>query len=58
MKDLQNELSAVLAKAFEAAGYEVECVVEGLGQLPAIRDLIVQHCFEAMSEAGIEVNFG
>ena len=43
---------------FEGAGYEVECVVEGLGQLPGIRDLIVQHCFEAMSEAGIEVNFG
>ena len=48
----------VLRRQFEREGYEVVCVVEGLGQLPAIRDLIVQHCFEAMSEAGIEVNFG
>ena len=29
--------------AFEAAGYEVECVVEGLGQLEAIQELIVAH---------------
>ncbi len=29
--------------AFEAAGYEVECVVEGLGQLEAIQNLIVAH---------------
>ena len=43
---------------FEREGYEVVCVVEGLGQLPEIRDLIVQHCFEAMSDAGIEVSFG
>ena len=29
--------------AFEAAGYETVCVVEGLGQLPAIRELYVAH---------------
>ena len=29
--------------AFEAAGYEVECVVEGLGQLEAIQNLIIAH---------------
>lgn len=28
---------------FEAAGYEVECVVEGLGQLEAVQEIIVQH---------------
>ena len=28
---------------FAAAGYEVECVLEGLGQLPAIQELFVAH---------------
>ncbi len=39
---------------FTAAGYEVECVVEGLGQLPAIRELIVEHTREAMAANDIE----
>ena len=39
---------------FTAAGYEVECVVEGLGQLPAIRRLIVEHTREAMAANGLE----
>lgn len=29
--------------AFEAEGYEVTCVVEGLGQLEAVQNLIVEH---------------
>ena len=29
--------------AFESAGYEVTCVVEGLGQLEAIQNLLVEH---------------
>ena len=28
---------------FEAAGYEVTCVVEGLGQLEAVRQILVEH---------------
>ena len=39
---------------FTAAGYEVECVVEGLGQIPAIRELIVEHTREAMAANDIE----
>ncbi len=39
---------------FEAAGYEVVCVVEGLGQLSAVRDLIREHTAEAMASAGLE----
>ena len=35
---------------FEAAGYEVVCVVEGLGQLPAVRQLIVEHAGEALAK--------
>ena len=44
--------------AFEDAGYEVVCVVEGLGQLPMVHRLITEHAAEAMAEAGIEVNWG
>ena len=29
-------------------GYETECVLEGLGQIPAIRELYVQHSKAAM----------
>ena len=29
--------------AFEAAGYQVETVVEGLGQLPSIQELFADH---------------
>ena len=28
---------------FEQAGYEVTCQLKGLGELPAIQDLLVQH---------------
>ena len=41
---------------FTAAGYEVECVVEGLGQLPAVRALIVEHTREAMAANGLEAS--
>ena len=37
---------------FEEAGYEVECVVEGLGQLEAIQNLIVAHAQAAIAEIG------
>ncbi|MCC8120579.1 MAG: sirohydrochlorin cobaltochelatase [Oscillospiraceae bacterium] len=33
---------------FEAAGYEVECVVEGLGQLEEIQQLLVSHAQAAI----------
>ena len=42
---------------FEAAGYKVECVVEGLGQLPEICGLFVEHTREAMAGAGFEVKY-
>ncbi len=35
--------------AFTAAGYEVECVVEGLGSVEAIQQLYVAHTKEAMA---------
>ena len=33
--------------AFEAAGYEVECVLKGLGQYEGIQDMIVAHAGDA-----------
>ena len=36
---------------FEAAGYEVVCVVEGLGQLPEIQAIFVQHAQAAVDAA-------
>jgi len=35
--------------ALEAAGYEVECILEGLGQLNAIQDIYVQHVQDAIN---------
>lgn len=37
--------------AFLNAGYEVECVLKGLGQYPGVRDLIVAHAAEAIASA-------
>ena len=45
MADLEDEES--WASIFTAAGYEVECVLEGLGQLPAIQKLLVEHARDA-----------
>lgn len=35
-------------KTFEAEGFEVNCLVRGLGELPAIQELYKQHAQEAM----------
>ena len=37
---------------FEAAGYELECVLEGLGQIHVVQQMIVQHTAEAMAKLG------
>ena len=49
--DMAGDEADSWKSVFEAAGYEVSCVVEGLGQLPAIRQLIVEHAGEAMAKA-------
>ena len=36
----------------ENEGYEVECVLEGLGQIPAVRDIYVEHVQAAMEKLG------
>ncbi len=35
--------------AFEKAGYEVECVLKGMGQYEGIRNLIIKHASEAVA---------
>ncbi len=37
---------------FTAAGYDVECVLEGLGQVPAIQQIYVEHAQKAVEMAG------
>lgn len=39
--------------AFAEAGYEVECVLEGMGQNEAIRAIYVDHVKDAMESAGL-----
>ena len=38
--------------AFTEAGYEVECVIEGLGQNQAVRDIYVEHVGAAIESIG------
>ena len=35
---------------FEAEGYEVECILRGLGELEGIRQLIVEHTQAAIDQ--------
>ncbi|MBO7385941.1 MAG: sirohydrochlorin cobaltochelatase, partial [Clostridia bacterium] len=35
---------------FAAAGYEVECVLEGLGQVPEIQQIYVEHALAAIAQ--------
>ncbi len=47
--------------AFEAAGYEVECVLQGLGQYAGIQEMYVEHAGDAISPAEkvlLAVSFG
>lgn len=46
--DMAGDEEGSWKTAFEAAGYEVTCVVEGLGQLEAIQQLLVAHAQAAI----------
>ena len=41
--DMAGDEEGSWKKEFESAGYEVECVLEGLGQIPAVQTLYVEH---------------
>jgi sirohydrochlorin cobaltochelatase len=38
---------------FTAAGYETVCVIEGLGQIPAVRDIYADHAHRAAASLGL-----
>ena len=46
--DMAGAEEGAWAAEFEAAGYEVVSVIEGLGQLEAIQNLIVEHAQKAV----------
>lgn len=46
--DMAGEEEGTWKKTFEDAGYEVECVLDGLGSLPAIQELYVAHAQAAI----------
>lgn len=50
--DMAGEEEDSWKTTLEKAGYEVECVLEGLGQIPAIQDIYVAHIKQAV-ESGI-----
>lgn len=50
--DMAGDEDGTWKKAFEDAGYEVECIVDGLGQLESIQAIFVEHA-KAAAE-GIE----
>ena len=50
--DMAGEEEDSWKSVFEAAGYEVECVLLGLGQSSVVQQMFVQHCAEAMAKIG------
>lgn len=38
---------------FSAAGYETICIIEGMGQLPAVRDIYAEHAHRAIASLGL-----
>ena len=49
--DMAGEDEDSWKSVFEGAGYEVVCVLEGLGQVEAVRTLIAEHASEAIAAA-------
>ena len=47
--DMAGDEDGSWKKEFEAAGFEVECVLKGLGQMQGIQDLIVNHAGKAIA---------
>ena len=50
--DMSGDEADSWKSAFENAGYEVECVMKGLGQYKGVQELIIKHLDEAMNSAG------
>lgn len=48
--DMAGEEADSWKSVLEAEGYEVECIIEGLGQIPAIQAMYVEHIKNAFSQ--------
>ena len=48
--DMAGEEEDSWKQRFEAEGYEVECVIRGLGEFPAIREIYVAHTKSAIDD--------
>ena len=46
--DMAGDEDGSWKKTFEDAGYEVNCVVKGLGEMEAIQDIFVEHAKAAV----------
>ena len=46
--DMAGDEEGSWKTTFEAAGYEVECLIRGLGELEEIQNLFVRHAQEAI----------
>ena len=47
MNDMAGDEDDSWKSTFEKAGYEVECILKGLGEYPAVRQIYVKHAMEA-----------
>lgn len=48
--DMAGDEEGTWKKTFEAEGFEVECIIKGLGELEAIRDIFVEHARSAIEK--------
>ena len=47
MNDMAGDEDHSWKSTFEKAGYEVECILKGLGEYPAVRQIYVKHAMES-----------
>ena len=52
-KDMIGEGTHTLKSVLENAGFIVQPVLSGLGEMPAFADVFIQHCLDAAKDAGI-----
>ncbi len=50
VNDMAGEEEDSWKTIFEKAGYEVDCILKGLGEFQAIRDIYLEHISEAMKQ--------
>lgn len=48
--DMAGDEEDTWKSVFEKEGYEVECILKGLGEFPEIRDIYIRHTLQAIGE--------